>query len=78
MSAIQPHLRVVIGAGEFHNNPGWVHTQEGELSLLKKSDWEARFAPNSITSILAEHVWEHCGVAGILRRIRPVSRFELG
>jgi predicted SAM-dependent methyltransferase len=52
-------LRVVVGAGGNNNNPGWIHTEEEELSLLKKNDWELRFSPNSITAILAEHVWEH-------------------
>jgi predicted SAM-dependent methyltransferase len=52
-------LRVIVGAGVSNNNPGWIHTQEEELSLLKKDDWERRFSPNYITAILAEHVWEH-------------------
>jgi predicted SAM-dependent methyltransferase len=52
-------LRVVIGAGEYNNNPGWIQTQEAELNLLKRHDWEQRFAPNSLKAILAEHVWEH-------------------
>jgi predicted SAM-dependent methyltransferase len=25
----------------------------------KKDDWDQRFSPESITAILAEHVWEH-------------------
>jgi predicted SAM-dependent methyltransferase len=53
------HLRVVIGAGEFNNNPGWLHTNENELNLLKRIDWEGMFKPNTIEAILAEHVWEH-------------------
>jgi predicted SAM-dependent methyltransferase len=52
-------LRVVVGAGGSNNNPGWIHTQEEELNLLKKDDWDQRFSPESITAILAEHVWEH-------------------
>lgn len=52
-------FNVVIGAGTQTNNPGWLHTQEDELNLLQRSDWEAKFEPNSITAILAEHVWEH-------------------
>ncbi|WP_175532600.1 SAM-dependent methyltransferase [Paenibacillus sp. yr247] len=36
-----------------------MHTQEEELNLLKKDNWDRRFSPNSITAILAEHVWEH-------------------
>lgn len=52
-------IKVVVGAGASNNNPGWIHTQEDELNLLVKDDWDLRFSPNSITAILAEHVWEH-------------------
>ncbi|WP_186577018.1 class I SAM-dependent methyltransferase [Aquibacillus kalidii] len=52
-------LKVVIGAGEYHNNPGWLRTQETELNLLRKRDWEKKFGSNSLAAILAEHVWEH-------------------
>lgn len=52
-------IKVVVGAGGSNNNPGWIHTQEDELNLLNKDCWDIKFAPNSITAILAEHVWEH-------------------
>ncbi len=52
-------IRVVIGAGEFNNNPGWIHTQENELNLIDQSTWSKRFNYNSVTAILAEHIWEH-------------------
>ncbi|MCP8969621.1 class I SAM-dependent methyltransferase [Ectobacillus ponti] len=52
-------LRVVIGAGEYNNNPGWLQTQEKELNLLNRSGWEAMFRPGTVEAILAEHVWEH-------------------
>ncbi|ASK63948.1 SAM-dependent methyltransferase [Virgibacillus phasianinus] len=52
-------IRVVIGAGEHNNNPNWIQTQESELNLLKRANWEKKFAPNSLEAILAEHVWEH-------------------
>ena len=41
----------------FNNNPGWIQTQENELNLLDKATWEERFEYNSISAILAEHVW---------------------
>ncbi|SDX26870.1 Predicted SAM-depedendent methyltransferase [Marininema mesophilum] len=50
---------VVVGAGEFNNNPGWIHKQEEELNLLKREDWAQQFQPGSVAAILAEHVWEH-------------------
>ncbi len=52
-------IKIVIGAGEYMNNPGWIHTQEEELHLLNEEMWKNRFGKNSITAILAEHVWEH-------------------
>ncbi|MCJ8005935.1 SAM-dependent methyltransferase [Lederbergia wuyishanensis] len=52
-------IRLVVGAGAYNNNPGWIHTQENELDLLDVTTWANRFDENSITAILAEHVWEH-------------------
>lgn len=52
-------IRLVIGAGEYDNNPGWMQTQEQELNLLHRGQWAGLFLPNSILAILAEHVWEH-------------------
>lgn len=43
----------------YNNNPEWIQTQESELSLLQRNQWADRFTPNTITAILAEHVWEH-------------------
>ncbi|MBD7963076.1 SAM-dependent methyltransferase [Fictibacillus sp. Sa2CUA10] len=55
----QADMKVVIGAGEYNNNPNWLQTQESELNLLKRSDWERKFSGESLQAILAEHVWEH-------------------
>jgi predicted SAM-dependent methyltransferase len=52
-------MKVVVGAGEYHNNPGWIHSQEQELNLLDESTWRNKFAENSLSAILAEHIWEH-------------------
>ncbi|MGM7723690.1 class I SAM-dependent methyltransferase [Metabacillus sp. Hm71] len=52
-------IKVVIGAGEYNNNPGWIHTQENELNLIDITTWKVRFDKDSLTAILAEHVWEH-------------------
>lgn len=55
----QEELKVVIGAGAQNNNPRWLHTQEEELNLLNRSNWETKFNINTLSAILAEHVWEH-------------------
>lgn len=59
MNKVQDEIKVVIGAGEYVNNPGWIHTQEEELNLLDEKMWQNRFNKSSIKVILAEHVWEH-------------------
>jgi predicted SAM-dependent methyltransferase len=52
-------IQIVIGAGEYNNNPGWLLTQEKDLNLLNRRMWERKFKEESIKAILAEHVWEH-------------------
>ena len=59
MNKFLDEIKVVIGAGEYVNNPGWIHTQEEELNLLDENMWQNRFNESSIRAILAEHVWEH-------------------
>ncbi|MFF2886780.1 class I SAM-dependent methyltransferase [Paenibacillus sp. NPDC057967] len=56
---VQREIKVVIGAGAFNHNPDWLQTEESELNLLMPSQWESRFELQSISAILAEHVWEH-------------------
>ncbi|WP_369901079.1 SAM-dependent methyltransferase [Bacillus manliponensis] len=56
---ITEKLKVVVGAEGYNNNPGWLHTNEEELNLLKREDWMKQFSPNSLQVVLAEHVWEH-------------------
>lgn len=53
MAIKQDEIKVVVGAGVFNNNPGWIQTQEDELNLLDKVTWEERFEYNSISAILA-------------------------
>lgn len=52
-------IRIVIGASHYQNNPNWIHTQEDNLNLLIRDNWLQQFKKNSISVILAEHVWEH-------------------
>ncbi|UHA58639.1 SAM-dependent methyltransferase [Metabacillus litoralis] len=55
----EKEIKVVLGAGEYNNNPGWIHTQEDQLNLLDHSTWENSYNEHSLSAILAEHVWEH-------------------
>jgi predicted SAM-dependent methyltransferase len=52
-------VKVVVGAGGYNNNPEWLTTRESELNLLNREDWARMFAHNSVSAILAEHVWGH-------------------
>ena len=71
----QDEIKVVVGAGVFNNNPGWIQTQEDELNLLDKATWEGRFEYNSISAILAEHVWEHLTFEEGVRALKFVMNF---
>ncbi|MDM5192031.1 SAM-dependent methyltransferase [Bacillus hominis] len=51
--------KVVVGAEGYNNNPGWLHTNEEELNLLRRETWLDKFQSNSLSVILAERVWEH-------------------
>ncbi|MBP3556013.1 MAG: hypothetical protein J6K63_10295 [Clostridia bacterium] len=51
-------MKIIIGAGKtvYH---GWISTQENELNLLSRADFECLFSKEKPTAFLAEHVWEH-------------------
>ena len=51
-------MKIIIGAGRTFFD-GWVSTQENELDLLNRADFERLFAVEKPTAFLAEHVWEH-------------------
>lgn len=51
-------MRIILGAGKA-NYEGWISTQEKDLNLLDRKDFEKSYKENSIDAMLAEHVWEH-------------------
>lgn len=51
-------LRVIVGAGGT-TQPGWLSLEENQLDIRDYRQWAQRFAPNSIDTILTEHVFEH-------------------
>lgn len=53
-----PDIRVIVGASA-QAYPGWIQTQQADLDLIRRDDWERRFEPGGISRILIEHVWEH-------------------
>lgn len=56
--ATSDETKIVIGAGDIYDK-GWVPAEYEFLDLLKQSDWDRFFQPDSIDAMLAEHVWEH-------------------
>ncbi len=51
-------MKIIIGAGKTSYH-GWISTQENELNLLSRADFERLFSKEKPTAFLAEHVWEH-------------------
>lgn len=52
------NVRVVIGALS-QSYPGWLSTQENDLDLCQRADWDRLFPNGNLRTILMEHVWEH-------------------
>jgi predicted SAM-dependent methyltransferase len=55
-------LRVVLGAGPTHF-PGWFQTDKEILDVTLPTDWRALFRPESIDTLLSEHMLEHLSAA---------------
>ena len=51
-------MKIIIGAGKTRQD-GWVSTQEDELNVLRRSDFERLLGGGKAEAFLAEHVWEH-------------------
>ncbi|WP_296590718.1 hypothetical protein [Methylophaga sp.] len=51
-------VKLIIGAART-GGQGWFSTDHTFLDLTKEADWARLFTPSSISSVLAEHVWEH-------------------
>jgi predicted SAM-dependent methyltransferase len=51
-------LRVILGAGPIRLE-GWFQTDKEILDVTSPEDWSVLFKPNSIDSVLSEHMLEH-------------------
>ena len=51
-------MKIIIGAGKTVQD-GYISTQESELNLLCRDDFERMFVKEKPIAFLAEHVWEH-------------------
>jgi predicted SAM-dependent methyltransferase len=82
VSSAKP-LRVVLGAGPTQF-PGWFQTDREILDVTNPSDWSALFEPNSIDSLLSEHMLEHLtenegrvALAEAYRYLKPGGLFRI-
>jgi predicted SAM-dependent methyltransferase len=66
--------RIVIGASAAFD-PGWIPTEIEALNILRESDWERFFQPDSVDAMLAEHVWEHLTEAEALLGAQLCCRY---
>lgn len=51
-------LRLIIGSG-YTLPRGWIITDIETLNIVQQNDWKRYFSVNSISSVVAEHVFEH-------------------
>ena len=51
-------LKVILGAGPTQVT-GWLQTDKETLDVTSPEDWSLLFAPDSIDSLLCEHMFEH-------------------
>ena len=51
-------LKLVLGSGGIFEK-GWIPTNIKTIDIPNEKDWKRFFKENSISMILAEHVWEH-------------------
>jgi len=69
-----PDPLIVVGAsGVFQDK--WIPTDVNTLNLLKPATWKLFFKENSISAILAEHVWEHLSPEDGLIAAKTCFRF---
>lgn len=69
----QPPKLVVGASGVFE--AGWIPTDVHTVNLLKPERWKIFFPENSISVILAEHVWEHLSLADGKTAAKTCYRF---
>lgn len=76
-------LKVVLGAGPTKFS-GWFQTDKEILDVTSPDDWRALFEPNSIDSLLSEHMLEHLteeqarvALAECYRYLKPGGLFRI-
>jgi predicted SAM-dependent methyltransferase len=67
-------LKVVLGAGPTQF-PGWFQTDKEILDVTVPADWRALFEPESIDSLLSEHMLEHLSAADARAALTECYRY---
>ena len=74
---------LVVGANHKFQE-GWIGLERYTLDVTVAEDWARIFEPNSLDTVLAEHVWEHlppeqaqAATALCFRYLRPGGRLRL-
>ena len=67
-------LKVVLGAGPTHF-PGWFPTDKEILDVTLPADWRALFKPESIDTLLSEHMLEHLSAADARTALAECYRY---
>jgi predicted SAM-dependent methyltransferase len=67
-------LKVVVGSSDIFE-AGWIPSEWHFLNLLNEQEWLTYFKPDSISNILAEHVWEHLTPEDGTIAVRTCYRF---
>ena len=77
-------IRLVIGSG-YTQYKNWIITDIDTLDITKENDWKKYFKKTSISSILAEHVFEHLSeedrnnsIQNIYAYLTPGGNFRIG
>lgn len=74
LQANKGELKVVVGSSDIFE-AGWIPSEWHFLNLLKEEEWLTYFKEDSISNILAEHVWEHLTPEDGIIAIRTCYRF---
>lgn len=67
-------LKVNLGAGSTSYRD-WIPVEFTDIDSSCERDWERYFVPDSISNVLAEHVWEHMTAEQGLAAARMVHRY---
>lgn len=66
--------KVVLGCGKDRYD-GWIMTDRREVDVTSRAEFAARWSADSVSTFLAEHVWEHLNSAESLLATQNVYEF---